>query len=107
MVSEGMRRSFLRAVLGFTLLASMVIGLAPNALAGPIHVDCATQNLQAKIDSAAAGSTLLVKGTCVGTFTVNKNLTLKGNPSSTLDGNKAGTTLTVSGTHTVHLIGLL
>jgi nitrous oxidase accessory protein NosD len=37
---------------------------------------------------------------------VDKDLTLKGNPSATLDGTDAGTTLSIPNTHTVHLVAL-
>jgi hypothetical protein len=80
---------------------------APPAVAGTINVNCSTMNLQNKINTAPGGSTLLITGTCVGNFTVDKDLTLKGNPSATLDGNHAGTTLSIPHTHTVHLVALI
>ncbi|MFL5798923.1 MAG: choice-of-anchor Q domain-containing protein [Actinomycetota bacterium] len=83
-----------------------VVALATPAQAATFTVDCSSQNLQTKINAAPAGSTLLIKGTCLGSFLVDKNLTLKGNPSATLDGNDAGTTLTAPSTRTVHLIAL-
>src|SRR5206468_3163562 len=60
-----------------------------------------------KITAASPGDTLKIKGTCLGNFTVDKNLTLQGNTTATLDGNDLGTVLTISGTPTVHLIDLL
>lgn len=56
--------------------------------------------LQAAVDAATAGDTLTVQGTCAGTITVGKDLTLTGQPASgyptpTLDGNQAGTVLTI------------
>jgi hypothetical protein len=83
-----------------------VIGIATPGFASTINVNCSTQSLQSKINSAPAGSTLLIKGTCLGNFVVDKNLTLKGDPTATLDGNDAGTTLAIPNVHTVHLIGL-
>ena len=80
--------------------------LAPQAGAAIVNVNCATQSLQAKIDAAAPGSTLRIKGTCVGRFTVLKNLTLDGNPHATLDGAQLGKTLSVIGTPTVLLTDL-
>lgn len=64
--------------------------------AGPSVVDCtaSTSALQPAIDAALPGETLDVSGTCVGTFTVSKNLTLEG-AGATLDGGGGGTTLTV------------
>jgi hypothetical protein len=99
------RRSALAALTSSALLAAFVARAVPAA-AATINVNCSSQSLQAKIEAAAPGSTLLIKGVCVGTFLVDKTLTLKGNPSATLDGNDTDTTLTAPNTHTVHLIGL-
>ncbi len=71
-------------------VAAIVVGGSFGAIeadAAP-GVNCATQSLQARIDAAPAGSTLLVHGTCVGNFVVSKNLTIKGSPAATLDGNR-------------------
>src|SRR6266516_5313319 len=87
------------------LVLGTVVALAMPANAS-IAVNCASQNLQMKIMSASAGSTLLVKGTCNGNFTVNKVLTIEGNPSATLDGDDSGSVLTVTGSPTVHLLAL-
>jgi fibronectin-binding autotransporter adhesin len=89
-----------------TAVVVAVVALGSPALAAIINANCSTTNLQAKIDSASPGSTLLIKGTCIGNFTVNKNLTLKGNPSATLDGNDAGSTLTIPSSRTVQLFAL-
>jgi hypothetical protein len=97
-----------RSALG-TLVSTFVAVLAgatSPALAATVDVDCSSMNLQNKINAATGGSTLLITGTCVGNFTVDKNLTLRGNPSATLDGNHAGTTLSIPNTHTVHLVAL-
>jgi hypothetical protein len=87
------------------LIAALVL-IAVPASGATIAVDCAHVDLQQKIDSAAPGSILAIKGTCVGNFVVAKNLTLKGNPTATLDGNDVDRTLTITGTRTVHLISL-
>ncbi|MFL5798911.1 MAG: choice-of-anchor Q domain-containing protein [Actinomycetota bacterium] len=96
------------AIAASTSVAMLValVALASPALAAPIHVNCSSMNLQNKINAAPAGATLLITGTCIGNFTVDKNLTLKGNPSATLDGNDAGSTLTIPTTRTVHLFDL-
>ncbi|MFL5798919.1 MAG: choice-of-anchor Q domain-containing protein [Actinomycetota bacterium] len=99
------RRSVLAAFTSSAVVVA-VIALASPAQATTITVNCSSQNLQTKINAAPAGATLLIKGTCIGNFLVNKVLTLKGNPSATLDGNDSGTTLTAPTTHTVHLIAL-
>jgi hypothetical protein len=71
---------------------ALLLGLAVAGPAGAavIHVNCAHANLQNKINSAPAGSTLKIQGRCVGEFLVNKNLNLVGDPNATLDGNDAG-----------------
>jgi fibronectin-binding autotransporter adhesin len=86
-------------------MVAVLVAVASPAQAGTINVNCPAMNLQNKIDAAPGGSTLLITGTCVGNFTVDKTLTLKGNPSATLDGNQAGTTLSITD-HTVHLVAL-
>jgi hypothetical protein len=91
------------------LVASLVVafGPSPAAQAATVFVNCASQSLQAKIDAVSPGTVILVKGTCAGDFVVPKNLTLKGNPTATLDGAGAGTTLTVTGTRVIHLRSLV
>jgi hypothetical protein len=59
-------------------------------------------DLQAAITAAAPGSVVQVKGTCTGTFRVDKDLTLTGKPAkadprATLDGGDLGSVVTVSG----------
>jgi hypothetical protein len=90
--------------LGLLGLVAGLLGIGSTASAAPVscEVDNSTtlatySSLQAAIDAASAGDTLDVKGTCVGTSTVSKNLTIKGvSPTSILDGNGAGSTLTVN-----------
>ena len=56
-----------------------VSGVAPaSASPAGITVHCPTDNLQTAINAAAAGSTLLVDGTCTGNFYIDKDLTLSG-----------------------------
>jgi predicted outer membrane repeat protein len=60
------------------------------------------QNLQSAMDAAASGTRLNVSGVCRGNFIVSKVLKLFGLPTTayptpTLDGNAAGTVLTVRG----------
>ena len=94
-----------RVILASSLVAGLVV-LGQAASAATLHVNCSTENLQSKIDSAPGGSTLLVTGTCIGTFTLSKSLTIEGNPTATLDGNDQGSVLSITGTHTIHLVGL-
>src|SRR5437588_5488134 len=93
------------AVAAFAAVAALVGVMAPAASAA-IHVHCPGQDLQNKIGSATPGSTLLITGTCHGNFQVAQDLTLQGDPSATLDGDDTGSTLTITGTRIVHLIGL-
>ncbi len=94
------------------LATAVIAGLwlyVPRAEAGPIHVNCdAGGNLQHKIDVAPGGSTILVQGTCDGPFSIDgKGLTLKGDPTATIDGQHAGSTLTFdAGGKTLHLTDL-
>lgn len=84
---------------GLVLAGVVLVAFSASAPAGAavIHVNCANANLQHKINHAASGSTLKIKGRCVGTFTVDKNLDLVGDPTATLDGNDVDRTLTISG----------
>ncbi|MEU0375130.1 hypothetical protein ABZ070_34105 [Streptomyces sp. NPDC006283] len=90
--------------------AAVTVGAAGLAGASPAAaqtlVNCPTQNLQTAINAAAPGSTLVIRGTCVGNFTVAKNLRLVGFGTAVLDGNGAGTTLTVNGPSTVQINSL-
>jgi hypothetical protein len=86
------------------MLTRIVAGIALLALVAPaagkgavLNVNCAHANLQAKINHAAAGSTLAIRGTCAGLFTISKSLKLAGDPTATLDGAGEGTTLTTTG----------
>src|SRR5262249_34882991 len=94
------------------LLAATVVGLGtlvvgPTAFAITASVNCDQQALQPQLDQVATGSTLLLTGTCHGTFVVAKDITLKGNPKATLDGDNSGSTLTVTGLRSIHLKSLV
>src|SRR4051812_23964464 len=96
------------------LVATAIVMVLPagGARAATPSVNCdAGGDLQAKIDAASSSSTILVKGTCVGNFIIaSKTLTLKGNPTATLDGNDVFRPLGINNTATparsVHLIHL-
>ncbi|WP_327126348.1 hypothetical protein [Streptomyces sp. NBC_01727] len=72
-------------------------GVVPAAAAQEVVVSCnADPNaLQPAITAASPGDTLLVRGTCSGPFTIGKDLTLRGVGGAVLDGNQAGSTVTV------------
>jgi hypothetical protein len=75
-------------------------GGEPGLAATQVHVpvDCGTgANLQAAIDAAPKRAVLEISGTCRGTFSVGKTLALRGSPTAVLDGQQAGTTLTITG----------
>ncbi len=77
-------------------LVLVALAVAPPADAAVVKVNCANGgNLQSKLNSAPAGSTILIKGTCHGAFTIPKRLTLKGNPTATLDADDTGPVLNV------------
>jgi nitrous oxidase accessory protein NosD len=75
----------------FASLAST--GLHANIVNMSTHVYYA--DLQVAIDAADEGDTLMVNGTQVGNFVINKDLTLKGGKHAVLDGNQADTVLTI------------
>src|SRR5215211_3583792 len=95
------RRS-IALVVPAAVVAALLLPASPG-FAATMAVNCNTQELQQKIDAAPASTTLLLSGICYGNFHLDKNLTLKGNPSATLDGNDLATTLTITGSPTVHL----
>ena len=88
-------------VLAVLLLAS-VLALAPGtASAAVTTVSCApfgNDNLQAKINAAAPGDTLMVKGTCTGGFSASQSVTLQGaSPGATLNGGGVAAVLSIRG----------
>jgi hypothetical protein len=76
------RSGFLFVAAMTSLVAGGFLAASDAAPAGAspagITVNCPTDNLQDAINSAAAGSRLIVGGTCTGNFSINKNLTLSG-----------------------------
>src|SRR5262249_15121896 len=89
--------------------AIMLLGPGPSADASTPTGNCGAGGvLQAKLAAVAPGSTILVRGTCLGNFGISgKGLTLKGNPSATLDGNDLGPTLAIDAAgKVVHLVGV-
>lgn len=64
--------------LGSGVASLGLISAAPPAGAEPVVVNCPPDNLQTAINNASSGSTILVSGTCLGAFTITKNLTLVG-----------------------------
>ncbi|MFD8222447.1 hypothetical protein ACFV2U_54750 [Streptomyces sp. NPDC059697] len=83
--------------------AACLVGAVPAAAVEDTVVHCRTQNLQDAIDAAPSGATLRVAGTCVGNFTISKDLTVTGLKDAVLDGNQADTTVAVTGAVQVRL----
>ena len=94
------------------LAAVMLVILVPTAVGGPSS--CAVSNarthtnynsLQAAVDAAKARDMLEVKGRCVGSTTVARDITIKGEAGPgipTLDGGGAGTVVHITrGTTTI------
>jgi parallel beta helix pectate lyase-like protein len=81
--------------------AASIVGLLLAALSAPPvalgattqHVHCGSgADLQTAIDAASDGDTLVISGTCVGNFTLLKDLTLTGQgPRATLAGGPVST----------------
>src|SRR4051794_9608364 len=70
--------------------AARASALFPGRALAPPPVPSPPEPPQARRDTAPAGSTLLVDGTCDGPFTVPVDITIRGNPTATLDGGQAG-----------------
>lgn len=92
-----------RAALG----GAIAVGLALAAPAGAatFTVNCDKRNLQNRIDNVPAGSTILVKGTC-DPITIDKDLTLDGNPTATIDAGGVGRPVEISNSAAVRLVDL-
>ncbi|HEY7280356.1 MAG TPA: choice-of-anchor Q domain-containing protein [Actinomycetota bacterium] len=97
----------IRTSVAATVLLGATLLVVPHASAQTISVNCDQTALQPKLNNAATGTTFLLSGTCHGQFTVAKDLTLKGNPTATLDGSSGGSTLTVTGARALHLRSLV
>lgn len=104
------RERALMIVAALALAASTLISSAPSAVSAP--PSCGVSNartqqsytsLQAAVDAAKARDTLEVKGTCVGSTTVAKAITIKRQAGpAILDGGGAGTVVHITrGTTTI------
>jgi hypothetical protein len=74
--------------------------------AGVIAVDCSTTNLQTAIGNASPGAKLAVTGTCFGSFTIDKDLSVLGQGTAVLDGQHAVTPLVILSGATVRVANL-
>jgi uncharacterized repeat protein (TIGR01451 family) len=86
----------------------VLFGSEQARAASAITVDCATDAsaLATALASASDGDTLAIHGTCKGTFEISHSLTLAGSAGATLDGQQAGTVLTVDTGTTVTVSNL-
>jgi len=103
--------TMLVSVLTATLVQAGSAAGGPPCLVSKERSGPPARSLQAGVDAAAAGDTLIVRGTCIGTATITKDLTLRGVSSgpfvATLDGNGVGPVLSVTGTVVVAIDNLL
>lgn len=88
-------RRFLKWRPGAAALAAVVFtcawtlgGAGPARAGGPVSVDCTqdTGALTKALGAVTAGDQLLIKGRCVGSFTLDRDLTLGGVAGAVLDG---------------------
>src|SRR3954466_15296590 len=92
------RRWVVSGTVAAAVAAVSLTGVGPATAAQVTTVVSCSANpgaLQSAITAASPGDTLLVSGTCTGPFTINKNLTVRGASRAVLDGNQAGSTVTV------------
>jgi hypothetical protein len=103
---RGALRAMAMAAVGCASL--LWLGAATAPAAAPIKVKCPADDLQSAIDSAPAGATIHVTGTCVGNFSIAKDLTLIGvGAGATLDGNGTGRVVFIpDGTSAATMIAL-
>ena len=88
----------------FALAVTAAAGSAKPAYAATtITADCTSNPgaLASALVTATDGDTLAIQGTCKGTFEISHSLTLAGSAGATLDGQGAGTVLTVDSGTTV------
>jgi nitrous oxidase accessory protein NosD len=89
-----MRR--IRGLAGATIVL-LSLAFAPTVRGATTAVDCrGGADLQAAIDAATPGDTILVSGTCIGNFTIDRSLVIAGGGgSATLDGGGVGATVSI------------
>lgn len=92
-----MRFGIVGVLAGMGVMAAVLGGAQSGLAASEIGVDCgAGADLQAAINAAPKGAILDISGTCVGTFTVGKNLVLKGASNAVLDAHGGWPVLSVT-----------
>jgi uncharacterized repeat protein (TIGR01451 family) len=103
-----LRKSPILLLVAALCVMSVLLGSEQAHAASTITVDCATDAsaLATALASASDGDTLAIQGTCRGTFELTHSLTLAGSAGATLDGQQAGTVLTVDTGTTVTVSNL-
>jgi hypothetical protein len=98
--------------------AALVVGLvcgtvlfganAVPARAATTAVDCSSDSgaLATALSTASNGDTLSIVGTCDGTYEIGQSVTLQGSGGATLDGQSAGSVMTIDAGATVAVNGL-
>ena len=89
-----MRRAIVLGAVTAVLLA-LVAAQGASARVSRTVVRCETDDLQAVIDAAPRRATLRVRGTCVGNFTIARDIRLRGVGLATLQGD-GGTVVTIA-----------
>src|SRR5436190_13298994 len=88
-------------------LAAIWVAGAPPAWSAPTVICSTGGDLQGEINAVPSGSTILIEGTCRGNFVITgKSLTLKGNPSGTIDGMETGHAIEVTTNNALRLAHL-
>jgi uncharacterized repeat protein (TIGR01451 family) len=85
------------------VITAGLVTAKPAHAASTITVDCTPDSsaLAGALVSASDGDTLAIQGTCKGVFEIAHSLTFAGNGGATLDGQGAGTVLTIDAGTTV------
>lgn len=110
----------IRALAGAVLLALVATVPAAVPVAAGVEPPCTVTNLTrggtagtlaTAVQAATAGDRLQVKGTCYGSTTIGRDLTIVGKKTAatgtpTLDGNRTGHVLRIGQTATVTIVGL-
>jgi hypothetical protein len=93
-----MKRLLLAAAVTMLGSCGVILGIGsakPAYAATTITVDCTADSgaLASALASASDGDTLMISGTCNGTFEIAHSVTLEGSGGATLDAQKASTTV--------------
>jgi hypothetical protein len=100
MRGDWVARRVVRRLAGAAVLVVSLMSTSSSTAATETSVDCgAGADLQTAINAAPKGAILNISGTCVGSFTVGKNLVFRGRANAVLDAAGRATTLSITGGH--------